>query len=192
MINLSVSAVLNAAGDRPFAQATAIVVGTLILEDAATVLAGMQVDGGKIVWPLALMALYGGVILGDAGLYGLGKLAGWWPFLVRRIRPDRRTQGREWIEGRVFRVVFVCRFLPGARLPTYTTCGFLSVGFVRFLSAVTLATVVWTTLLFAVSLRVGQWLIDHLGAWRWLGALVFVVILFLIGRIVAGLQKVET
>ncbi len=192
MINLSVSAVLNAAGDRPFAQATAIVVGTLILEDAATVLAGMQVDGGKIVWPLALMALYGGVILGDAGLYGLGKLAGWWPFLVRRIRPDRRTQGREWIEGRVFRVVFVCRVLPGARLPTYTTCGFLSVGFVRFLSAVTLATVVWTTLLFAVSLRVGQWLIDHLGAWRWLGALVFVVILFLIGRIVAGLQKVET
>ena len=192
MINLSVSAVFEAASGRPVAQAGAIILGTFILEDAATVLAGMQVQDGRLIWPLALAALYIGVILGDMGLYGLGKLAALWPLLMRIIRPDRRAKGREWLKGRVFRVVFVSRFLPGARLPTYTTCGFLSAGFLRFSAAAALATLIWTTALFGISLRVGEWLINHLGAWRWFGAFVFIGLIVIAGRLIAGLQKVST
>ncbi len=192
MINLSVSAVFEAASGRPVAQAGAIILGTFILEDAATVLAGMQVQDGRLIWPLALAALYTGVILGDMGLYGLGKLAALWPLLMRIIRPDRRAKGREWLKGRVFRVVFVSRFLPGARLPTYTTCGFFSAGFLRFSAAAALATLIWTTALFGISLRVGEWLINHLGAWRWFGAFVFIGLIVIAGRLIAGLQKVST
>jgi hypothetical protein len=44
-------------------------------------------------------------------------------------------------------------------------------------------------LLFIVSRHVGQFLIDHLGAWRWAGAAVFAVAIVLIGRVAVRLQK---
>ncbi len=181
---------LQSASGKPLGQAVAIVLGTFILEDAATILAGMQVQDGKLAWPLALGALYAGVILGDMGLYGLGKLASLWPPMLRLIKPPSREHGKEWLKSRVFRVVFLSRFLPGARLPTYTSCGFFSAGFIRFSAAACLATFIWTTALFGISLRVGQWLVDHLGAWRWIGILVFLALVLMAGRLAARLQKV--
>ena len=44
------------------------------------------------------------------------------------------------------------------------------------------ATLCWTSLLFGVSLKVGQFLMDHFGAWRWAGAAGFVVFIIVAGR----------
>lgn len=189
MFSFSVSSIMHAAAGKPLLQGVAIIIGTFILEDAATVLAGMQVQDGSLSWKVALGALYIGIVAGDIGLYGLGRLAAMWPWLLRVVRPDRRARGQAWIKDRVFRVVFVSRFIPGARLPTYTACGFLSAGLLRFSVAAALATVIWTTLLFSVSLRVGEWLLDHFGAWRWLGAVGFAALVIIAGRLAAGLQK---
>lgn len=188
MFSLSVSGLLKSAGAHPVYQALAIIVGTFVLEDAATVLAAMQVQDGRLRWALALGALYTGIILGDLGLYGLGRLAASWPLVRRLIPPERHIAGRDWLEQRVFRVVFISRFVPGARLPTYTTCGYLKASFSRFALAAIVATSIWTTLLFIVSRHVGQFLIDHFGAWRWAGAAMFAVVIVLIGRLVARLQ----
>lgn len=189
MFSFSVSGLMKSAAGKPLLQAVAIIVGTFILEDAATVIAGMQVQDGSLDWQVALTALYVGIVVGDISLYGLGRLAALWPFVLRIVRPDRRARGQEWLRGRVFRVVFVSRFIPGARLPTYTACGFLAAGVVRFSLAAICATVIWTTLLFGVSLRVGEWLMAHFGAWRWLGAIGFAALVIATGRIAAGLQK---
>ena len=189
MFSLSVSGLFKSAGIHPLLQALAIVLGTFVLEDAATVLAAMQVQDGRIDWVVALSALYVGIILGDLGLYGLGRLAALLPMARRLLPGDRRMHGRAWVEKRVFRVVFVSRFIPGARLPTYTTCGYLGASFSRFAIAAILATSVWTTLLFVVSRHVGQLLIAHLGTWRWLGAVVFAIFIVFMGRLVARLQK---
>lgn len=189
MFSLSVSGLFKAAGTHPLLQAIAIVLGTFVLEDAATVLAAMQVQDGKISWVVALAALYVGIVLGDLGLYGLGRLAAVLP-VARRLLPDkRRLHGQAWIEKRVFRVVFISRFIPGARLPTYTTCGYLKASFSRFAVAAILATSIWTTLLFILSRHVGQFLLAHLGAWRWVGAITFAAALVLLGRLAAKLQK---
>ncbi|NVN41707.1 hypothetical protein HUK82_14220, partial [Ameyamaea chiangmaiensis] len=67
------------AGHVPWLQALAIVIGTFILEDAATVLTGMAVQAGSVALATALPALYAGIILGDIGLYGLGAAAARWP-----------------------------------------------------------------------------------------------------------------
>ncbi|MBE7210384.1 MAG: VTT domain-containing protein [Gluconacetobacter diazotrophicus] len=189
-MSLSVSALLKLAGASPAFQAVAIVGGTFILEDAATVLAAMQVQDGRIWWPVALGSLYVGIVLGDAGLYGLGRLAGSWPAARRWLPPEGHARGREWIERRVFRVVFVSRFIPGARLPTYTSCGYLRADFRRFVLAAVVATSIWTTGLFAVSLHVGRFLLDHLGAWRWVGWLVFAAFIVLLGRMAVRLRGV--
>jgi hypothetical protein len=50
----------------------------------------------------------------------------------------------------------------------------------------------WTSMLFLVSLRVGQFLIDHLGAWRWAGAAAFAVALVIAGRYAARLQQSDS
>jgi membrane protein DedA with SNARE-associated domain len=86
-------------------------------------------------------------------------------------------------------VVFVARFLPGVRLPTYTTCGFLHASFVKFVLAATGATLIWTSVLFGVSVRVGAVLMAHLGAWRWVGVAVFLVAIVLAGRLAARAAK---
>ncbi len=188
MFPLSVSSLFKAAGVHPLLQGLAIITGTFILEDAATVLAAMQAQDGKIAVGLALGSLYVGIIAGDLGLYGLGRLATLSGRIKRLLPPERRSRSRQWIEHRVFRVVFISRFIPGARLPTYTSCGYLHASFSRFALAAVTATSIWTTLLFLVAQHVGQFLIDHLGAWRWFGAVVFAAVIVLMGRLVTRLQ----
>jgi membrane protein DedA with SNARE-associated domain len=188
MTGLTVSQLLRLAGQHKLLQAIAIVLGTFILEDAATVLAAMQAETGLVPIWLALIALYIGIVVGDLGLYGLGRLASRVRWARRWVPPARFRAGQDWLHGRVFRVVLVSRFLPGMRLPTYTACGFLGADLRRFALAAIVATLAWTSLLFSVSLRIGQMLVDHFGAWRWAGAIGFALAVVLIGRAAAALQ----
>lgn len=189
MFGLSVSGVLAFALHHPGLEAFAIIFATFILEDAATILAGMEAAAGSLSIPLALGSLYVGIVLGDLGLYGLGRLAAHAPW-IRRLLPPQRTEAvRAWLNGRVFRVVLVSRFLPGVRLPTYTTCGYLGASLRQFTLATMVATLVWTSGLFAVSTRVGQALMDHFGIWRWAGALGLIVVLVLVHTVVRRLQE---
>jgi membrane protein DedA with SNARE-associated domain len=185
-----IASLLAWAGHHPVLQAAAIVFGTFILEDAATVLAAVQAASGGLSAALALASLYVGIAVGDLGLYGLGRLAARLPPVARFLPPRRQEVVRAWLKGRVFRVVLISRFLPGLRLPTYTTCGFLGADLRQFTLAVVIATICWTSLLFGVSLRIGEVLMDHFGAWRWAGAAGFVLFIVIAGRLTAsGLQS---
>lgn len=191
-MDLSVTELLREAGQDPALQAAAIVGGTFILEDAATIIAATEVANGKIALGVGLGALYLGIVLGDLGLYGLGRLAALFPWARRWApRPGMKRTG-QWVRDNVFKTVFVSRFLPGARLPTYTFCGFLHASFTRFALAAIVATMIWTSLLFAVSMRVGTFLMDHLGAWRWAGVAVFVATIIVVGRLAARLAEEPT
>lgn len=185
MLATEFTSLLSAAGGSPPLQASAIVVGTFILEDMATLLAAMQVATGAIELPVALAALYAGIILGDLGLYGLGRLSNT-SGIARRLVPARRQSlGRVWVSQRIVPIVLVSRFVPGLRLPTYTTLGFLRAPFATFAGSAIVATLLWTSLLFVISLKVGLLLMRFLGVWRWVGLAVFAVILIAVGRFAA-------
>jgi membrane protein DedA with SNARE-associated domain len=185
----SIASLLLLAGQSPWLQAAAIVLGTFILEDAATVAAGMAAQAGTVPVPLAIGALFVGIVLGDLGLYGAGRAAALIPWVRRWLPRQRQAAVRAWLDGRVFKIVLVSRFLPGVRLPTYTTCGFLGANLRQFTLAAVIATCVWTSGLFALSLQIGQLLMDHLGAWRWAGAAGFVIFIIAAGRAAAaGMQ----
>lgn len=190
MLSRYVALLLVLAGRQPLLQAGAIIIGTFILEDAATVIAAMQAGQGALPIALALGALYLGIVLGDLGLYGLGRLSTRLPWIGTLLPPRRAQTIKAWLEGRVFRVVLVSRFLPGLRLPTYTTCGFVGADLRQFVLAAMIATICWTSLLFAASLWVGQVLLDHFGAWRWAGAAGFIIFLILAGRIAGARLQV--
>jgi len=170
---LFVAAVLR----HPIIQVFSVIGATFILEDAATVVTAMQVQAGAMSLQIGLFSLYAGIILGDLGLYGLGRLAATVPWLERFIPSRRRDIGRDWLNSRLARVIFVSRFLPGLRLPTYTTCGFLRTSFVVFALTAIVATLIWTSLLFTISMKLGHYIIAYLGAWRWAGIAMFCIVL---------------
>ena len=180
---------LSLHGQDPMIQGVLILLGTFVLEDAATILAAMDVQVGKVSLAVALIALYLGIILGDVGLYGLGRLAVETPWARRWVPPERFGSSREWLQKHVVKVVFVSRFLPGARLPTYTACGYFRASLRHFALAAIGATLIWTTLLFSVSLHIGSFMAEHLGVWRWAGMAGFALTIILAGRIAARLQQ---
>jgi membrane protein DedA with SNARE-associated domain len=170
-------------------QGILILLGTFVLEDAATVLAAMDVQVGRVPMAVALVSLYAGIVLGDLGLYGLGRAAAFVPWIRRLIPPERLATGAAMLDKHVTKVVFISRFLPGARLPTYTACGYFGVNFAAFTIAAIVATLIWTSLLFGVSLHVGKLIMAHLGTWRWVGVAGFVLTLLLVGRVAARMQN---
>ena len=172
---------LLAAGN-PLLQGGAIIIGTFILEDAATVLAALRVSDGSLPAALALAALYIGIILGDLGLYGMGRLAAHHPWARRYLDMERIAQARSWVAERLIATVMSARFLPGARLPTYTACGFLGVPLGRFALGVVAATLIWTTFLFGAGLAFGNLVLAQLGSWRWPAGLGLVIAMLVIGR----------
>jgi membrane protein DedA with SNARE-associated domain len=185
------NALSAAAGSKPL-QAATIIAGTFILEDAATLLAAMQVATGAISLPLALITLYAGIVLGDLGLYGLGRASASHDWAKRLVPPRRQDIGREWVSSRVIPLVLVSRFIPGLRLPTYTTLGFLKAPLQKFTLAAIGATLIWTSGLFFISMKLGFLLMHYLGVWRWAGLAVFCAILILISRFATRIYKNRT
>jgi membrane protein DedA with SNARE-associated domain len=181
----------SAAGSKPM-QAVTIIFGTFILEDAATLLAAMQAATGAVPLKLALGALYAGIVLGDLGLYGLGALSARHPWARRLIPPRRQDIGHVWVRQRVIPLVLISRFVPGLRLPTYTTLGFLRAPILPFALAAIAATLVWTSGLFFISLRLGGLMERYLGIWRWAGLAIFCLILILVGRVATHLYNRRT
>lgn len=181
----------SAAGSKPL-QAVTIIFGTFILEDAATLLAAMQAATGAVPLKLALGALYAGIVLGDLGLYGLGALSARHPWAQRLIPPRRQDIGHVWVRRRVIPLVLISRFVPGLRLPTYTTLGFLRAPILQFALAAIAATLVWTSGLFFISLRLGALMERYLGIWRWAGLAIFCLILILVGRVATHLYNRRT
>ncbi len=192
MLSAEFTALLSsAAGSKPL-QAAAIVFGTFVLEDAATLLAAMQVAAGAVSLPVALAALYAGIVLGDLGLYGLGNLSGKFAWAQNLVPRRRQDIGRNWVSQRVVPIVLVSRFVPGLRLPTYTTLGFLRAPIVKFTLAAIAGTLVWTSGLFFVSLKLGTLMLTYLGIWRWAGLAVFSLLLILVGRLATHFYNKRT
>ncbi|NOT40670.1 MAG: hypothetical protein HOP13_09270 [Alphaproteobacteria bacterium] len=164
---------LLALGSNPWAIAAAIVLATFILEDVATVAAALLAADNMITPSLALTALITGIFVGDCLLYGLGAAARTQRWAKRFIGDERMAKGRAWLKRRYIPALIGARFMPGLRLPTYTSSGFLNLPFVPFALVAAAAGIVWTTLLFSAVFFFGVMTVKYLGEWRWAIAAVF-------------------
>ena len=175
---------LQTLAETPMLMAALIVMATFILEDAATIAAALMASAGYIDPALALSALYGGIVLGDMGLYGIGRYAAGHPRAVRWVGEKRIKRGRDWMHDRLAPALLSARFLPGMRLPTYIASGFLKVNFFRFAMIATVATAAWTGIFFFLIFRYGSFVIDFFGEWAWVvGAILLFNVFFLPRRL---------
>lgn len=181
---------LLALGSNPWAIAAAIVLATFILEDVATVAAALLAADNTITPSLALAALITGIFVGDCLLYGLGAAARTQRWAKRFIGDERMAKGRAWLKRRYVPALIGARFMPGLRLPTYTSSGFLNLPFAPFALVAAAAGIVWTTLLFTLVFVFGVMTVEHLGVWRWSIAAIFAILIlvapYIIQRIAPG------
>jgi membrane protein DedA with SNARE-associated domain len=148
----------------PLGQAAGFFAATFILEDVATIGAGLLLATGAVTWPTAFAACFLGIWMGDAGLYAIARYGGraWFERSSFRRHLNKVQRAETWFSTRGTSVLVFSRLIPGARLPTYLASGFLRIPPARFLLVTGIASFVWTLIvLFFVQLlgdRMLQWL----------------------------------
>lgn len=140
----------------PLAIAIALALTTLLLEDLAIAAGVALATQGFIGWPLSLLAVGGGIAIGDIALYASGAAAGRLPRVKRRLALDDALAARERIGRNLPSAILIARVIPGLRLVTYTACGALTVPLARFTAWVCLAVTLWTAGLYALSAAIGD------------------------------------
>lgn len=147
----------------PWVIAIVLVATTFLLEDVAIAAGVALATHGTISWELSLAAVGGGIAIGDLGLYAIGVGATRIPWLRRRYVGDRSAWAREQLVRRLPSAVLLARVIPGLRLVTYTTCGFVRVPLLPFTGWVVLAVAMWTGALYGLSVAIGAALARQLG-----------------------------
>ena len=147
----------------PWVIAAALALTTLLLEDLAIAAGVALATQGLVSWELSMLAVGGGIALGDVGLYGAGWGARRFAWLRRRFVGARSDWAREKLVESLPSAILLARVIPGLRLVTYTASGFLRVPLLPFCLWVTLAVVAWTAGLYALSVALGSVLVLALG-----------------------------
>lgn len=181
-------------GMRLVALLALLALATLVSEDLACIAAGLLVSGGRIEFVPATVACFTGILIGDIGLYGLGRALGR-PALARAplrwvVKESAVERGARWFEQRGVRVVFLSRFLPGLRLPTYVAAGVVRASFPRFAGAFVVACAIWTPLLVGLAAWFGgtlEGVADRLGGAAPYAFVVLLVGIFALERLVLPL-----
>ncbi len=137
-----------------------IAAATLISEDLTCIATGLLVAQGRIGLAAGSFGCFLGILFGDVLLYVLGRWLGrgalakapmrWW------IRPAAVERASAYFRRQGWRVVVICRFLPGLRVPTYFAAGALKTHFGWFLLYFVVAVAAWTPVLVGISAWMGE------------------------------------
>ena len=157
-----------------------IALATFVSEDLTCIATGVLVAQGKLGFFEGTAACAAGIVAGDLLLFLAGRVAGvsalrWRP-LARFLTRERVERGSEWIERRGLVVVFLSRFTPGLRLPTYFAAGALTTRLGAFISFFVAAAAIWTPLVVGASALFGEELLVTLFDRRYSGLSAFAVV----------------
>ncbi len=171
-------------GNSPWLLGLAMVFATLVSEDLTCISGGVLAAKGWIPFMGASVACSVGIWLGDMGLYGLGVLAGrsrrHWNWVNRIVSPERVAKGRHLFDIYGVRWVFLSRFLPGMRLPSYVAAGVVGWPFRRFAMALAIAAVLWTPILCGLAFFAGRAVLDWMESYqKWAWPVLVATVLFL-------------
>lgn len=141
----------------------ALVIATFVLEDVATVAAGILAGRMSIDPTVAIAAVIAGTIAGDLALYAVGRWLGTSRLATRmRAKSDGRFEERLRRHGLI--AVAVARFVPGTRLPIFFGSGVVRTPFVMLTLVIVGTTLIWTPALFVASSQAGDALFANLNA----------------------------
>ena len=156
--------VLNFGGTMPYLLVFVILLacglGLPIPEDITLFVAGMLAYYGMVnVWMMIIVCM-GGVLIGDSTIFWLGAKYGREmtkkPLFNRLLSPERLAAVKEKLHQHGNKVIFVSRFMPLLRAPTFFSAGTLHLPFEVFFFYDGLAAL--------ISVPSIVWLVYHFGA----------------------------
>jgi membrane protein DedA with SNARE-associated domain len=160
-----------------------IVLLSYLLEDLAIATAAILSAQGSLPPSLALLAIFIGIVTGDLGLYILGSYTRKIRWLrYRALTNVSYKRVKRNLQQRAFLNLFIIRFIPGLRTIGFTLSGFLPVPLPLFLSAVLLASSIWTLLVFTLIYLLGSNVLMLLSEFKWGLIPVAFALLFFINR----------
>jgi membrane protein DedA with SNARE-associated domain len=143
-------------------QSGSLILLSLASEDAATVAAAFLVAGGMLDVRLGWLTAFSGIWLGDLGVFAI----------ARYFRSSRLTQ--KWISHflqkadessstskRLKVFLFLSRFVPGTRLPTFVLAGLSKMPLATFGLVTAFACIAWIALIFTFVQRLGTMAVVH-------------------------------
>lgn len=143
---------------------------TLISEDLTCITAGLMIARGSIGFVAGTAACFVGIFVGDLLVFLAGRTLG--RAMVGRaplrwfLSADRVAVASRWVERKGAGLVFLTRFLPGTRLPSYFAAGMLRTSVARFTLYFFIACLVWTPLLVGFAAAFGEVSQQLLGIFR--------------------------
>lgn len=167
-------------GDKPLLQALIVGAFVMFVEDPTIVAAGLLVADGRLHYWSAFFGLSIGIVVGDFGLYLIGRFLG--PQATRwgLLKPEHVEQAKQLINRNIYTAVAISRFLPGTRIPTFLGAGLLGAAAWRFFIIATLASMVYTWILLHVTIKVGGHFLHHLGDARGYALAVVAVVVIIV------------
>jgi membrane protein DedA with SNARE-associated domain len=140
--------------------------GTLISEDLTCISAGLLIQRGAIDPFSAIFACAVGILVGDVGLWAMGRIFGQvaltWPWVARHLEGGEVDRLRTWLEKHAASAILGSRFLPGARLPLYVVAGVVRMPCAAFTLWAFIAALLWTPLLVLATATLGDAVVTHL------------------------------
>jgi membrane protein DedA with SNARE-associated domain len=125
--------------------------------------------------------------IGDFILYSIARFFGRRllekPWVARRVSAQSLARSETWFARRGPFVLFASRWIPGTRLATYLTAGFLRMPLVQFVPVTFVAAALWTTAVFTLIHSLG---LERVAMLRQVGA--FVIISVCLGAVAAVLM----
>jgi membrane protein DedA with SNARE-associated domain len=129
----------------------AILLGTFASEDLTCISVGLLVREAKVQPLVGLMGCLVGIVVGDFGLWLVGRLVGRrvlkWNWIARRLPAQQVTSMQTWLNDHCGTAVLAARFLPGTRAVLFVAMGALGNRPGSFLWWSLVAACLWTPLL---------------------------------------------
>jgi membrane protein DedA with SNARE-associated domain len=138
--------------------------GTFALEDVALATGLAFVAEGKLSVASAFLACFLGISIGDIGLYWLGYLFSKFEIEKRFkfFKKYRSTFSKLKRSQALTYSIVASRLIPGTRLPTYLSAGFLGYSFVKFTILTVLSVFAWVTIAMVAGQSLSYFFMDHL------------------------------
>jgi membrane protein DedA with SNARE-associated domain len=136
-------------------------------EDLAIVLGAYIVVNDLMPTGLVVASIYGGMVVSDFALYGIGAGARRLPWLQRHAVDDRVRGFGDVLRRNLFALVALCRFVPGLVFVAFVACGWARVSLARFTAASLTVSAVYLAVMLYLVATFGDALDDHIGLWTW-------------------------
>lgn len=161
-------------------QALLVIVGTCFLEDAARCGVGLLVAAGHIGWWIALVSMTLGGMVGDVGLYMIGRYATLFLLRWRWVDPARLESMKHYFERHAIKAVMIARFIPGARTIAYVSAGAIRYPLPRFLFLLLIAATIQSLIFLKISAFIAEKILPYLHNTRLQVAVFGVIVLVLL------------